>query len=544
MQWLNNFRRDLQTYRQLNGGGAWKQVLTERGLWALLVYRVESAMYRSRLPAVLRKPLRWALVPLHIPHAGNIVVHAHAVIGAHCCLCQGVTIGISGRGEHRGVPKLGDRVFVGVNAVVVGKIVVGDDAVIGANSLVNRDVPSHTTALGVPAVVVNQHGSKEYIAPAPRSSFDSVRRLLVVARVNHYRHAGRLYAYTPYAREIDVWAELFPEVMIAGTLRDEAPPADCSAFARQNVTVLPVTDVDRSRVVQAARLPKTIWQLLRYMRCADAIHVRCPCDLGLLGVLFAPLFTRRLYAKYATNWPGFPGEPWAWRLQRAVLRSRWWHGPVTVYGDWPAQNGNVVPFFTSVLTAEQIARARAHVAASKPSSDALRVLFVGRLSKSKNADILLSAVAALKRNVECTIVGEGSEQPALAAHATQLGLNGEVRFTGGASLEQVLGWYERSDVLVLVSDLEGWPKAISEAMTFGLVCIGADRGIVPWMLAEGRGIVVQPRNVVALATALRQVAADREQSRLMGRRAADWAQQHSLEGLRDALRELLKERWQ
>ena len=539
MGWFNAYSQDVQTYQQLNGGGALKQVLTERSLWSLFVYRVESA-----LPAALRRlfiPVRLLVematgislpctasigAPIHIPHAGNIVVHARAVVGRHCCRSQGVTIGISGRGEHRGVPKIGDRVFIGVNAVVVGRVTVGDDAVIGANSLVNRDVPAHTTVLGVPAVVVSQKGSEDYIT-LPK------RKLLVVARVDHYRHDGKLYAYTPYARELEIWAELFAEVAIAGSLHDAPPPGDCVAFARRNIAVLPVAD---GRV----RLPQMAWQLVKYMFRADAIHVRCPCDLGLLGVILAPMFSRRLYAKYATHWLGFPGEPWAWRLQRAVLRSWWWRGPVTVYGEWPNQPGNVVPFFTSVLTNEQISRARAH--AKKPSG-ALRVLFVGRLTKSKNVDVVLDAVAALRPDVECTIVGEGSERTRLRAHARQLGLNGELRFTGGVSFDQVIEWYERSDVLVLVSDLEGWPKAISEAMAFGVVCIGADCGIVPQMLGGGRGIVVPPRDVGALTAALRKVAQNREQSRLIGQRAAAWAQQHSLEGLRDALRELLEHRW-
>ena len=185
MGWLAEYRQDVQKYRALNGGGAWKQVLTELGLWALLEYRVEAALYRSTLTPVLKKPLLWATIPwrllvqmatgislpctavigapVHIPHSGGIVVHGNARVGAHCCICQGVTIGISGRGERRGVPRIGDRVFLGVNAVVVGKIVVGDDAVIGANSLVNRDVPPHSTAVGVPAVVVSDRGSEELL---------------------------------------------------------------------------------------------------------------------------------------------------------------------------------------------------------------------------------------------------------------------------------------------------------------------------------------------------------------------------------------------
>ena len=101
---------------------------------------------------------------LHLPHCGMRVVNSGVVLGADCCISQGVTIGVSGRGQRRGVPRIGDRVYFGVNAVVAGKIVIGDDVLIGANSLVNRDVPAHCTVLGVPAVVVSQKGSEGYLA--------------------------------------------------------------------------------------------------------------------------------------------------------------------------------------------------------------------------------------------------------------------------------------------------------------------------------------------------------------------------------------------
>ncbi len=53
--------------------------------------------------------------------------------------------------------------YVGANASIVGPIRIGNDVVVGANSLVNRDVPDHCTVLGVPAAVVSQKGSEEYL---------------------------------------------------------------------------------------------------------------------------------------------------------------------------------------------------------------------------------------------------------------------------------------------------------------------------------------------------------------------------------------------
>lgn len=185
MRWLEDFRRDVRKYVAHGGGSAWKCVLVEPGLWALLEYRLESAVHRSRAPAILRRPARLLMIGwhriieaatgislpctasigpgLHIPHAGTIVLHARTVMGVDCCLTQGVTVGVSGTGERRGVPSIGDRVYFGANAVVVGPIRVGNDVVIGANSLVNRDVPNHCTVLGVPAAVVSQHGSEDYL---------------------------------------------------------------------------------------------------------------------------------------------------------------------------------------------------------------------------------------------------------------------------------------------------------------------------------------------------------------------------------------------
>ena len=186
MNWLTDYRRDIMRYVELGGGPAWKHILAEQGLWALLQHRLEAATIQGALPAPIKLPLRLGLLVwhkliematgiclpstarigpgLHLPHGGLRVVHGQAAIGSDCCICQGVTIGVSGRGEHRGVPVIGDRVYIGVNAVVVGKITVGSDSVIGANSLVNRDVPPHCTVIGVPATVVSQKGSEEYLS--------------------------------------------------------------------------------------------------------------------------------------------------------------------------------------------------------------------------------------------------------------------------------------------------------------------------------------------------------------------------------------------
>jgi glycosyltransferase involved in cell wall biosynthesis len=372
-----------------------------------------------------------------------------------------------------------------------------------------------------------------------------LNRLVIVSHVIVFRHEGRLYAYAPYARELNIWADLFPEVIIASPYREGPPSPDTEVLARDNITMAPQRESGGERlwqkIMQVILLPVLLWDLARAVRSGDAVHVRCPGNIGLLGVIVAPLFRRYVIAKYAGQWGGYEQESLSVRLQKAILRSSWWGGPVTVYGRWPDQPPHVVPFFTSVLTARDVARAR-RAAENRKRNSPLRILYVGRLSRAKNVDVLLSAVARLPE-VRCTIVGSGPERRALVRQAAILGVSDRVRFAGGVSFGDVLDFYEDSDVLVLASDTEGWPKAIAEGMAFGLVCIGSDRGLVPQMLGEGRGIVIPPKNVDALVQALSRVAENQEESAAMAARAAAWAQKYSLEDLRDALRELLVSSW-
>ena len=374
-------------------------------------------------------------------------------------------------------------------------------------------------------------------------------RLAVVTHVVHYRWNGKIYAYGAYAREIEVWADLFRDVVIAAPVHEQAPPGDCIPLVHQNITVRPQIEAGgdslQGKLGLLLALPAMIFRIAAALRGADAIHVRCPGNLGVLGAAIGPLFSRNLVAKYAGQWTDYPGEARTTRWQKRLLRSRWFSGPVTVYGKWPDMPEHVVPFFTSVLSSQQIGRAR--IAARRASSEGpLRVLFVGRLSSAKNVDVLLESLALVRQlgsDVRCVIVGDGPERAALGSLCEKLKLGAVVEFTGGVDFDQMLGYFETSDALVLASETEGWPKAITEAMAFGLVCVGSNRGLVPQILSEGRGIVVPPRDVDALAAAIHNIATARNEYAPMRERAADWAQQYSLEGLREALRALLLERW-
>jgi serine O-acetyltransferase len=90
---------------------------------------------------------------LHIGHIGGVHINPGAVLGKNCNLAHRITIGASALGRS-GIPIVGDDVYIGTGAVLVGKIKVGSGAKIAANTLVMTNVPEGATVMGVPGRIV------------------------------------------------------------------------------------------------------------------------------------------------------------------------------------------------------------------------------------------------------------------------------------------------------------------------------------------------------------------------------------------------------
>lgn len=98
---------------------------------------------------------------LYLGHPYNITVGGDALIGNNVNLNKGCTIGRENRGKRAGIPTIGDCVFVGINATIVGNIHIGNDVFIAPNSFVNIDVPNHSVVVGNPAVIHPKEGATD-----------------------------------------------------------------------------------------------------------------------------------------------------------------------------------------------------------------------------------------------------------------------------------------------------------------------------------------------------------------------------------------------
>ena len=376
----------------------------------------------------------------------------------------------------------------------------------------------------------------------------SPNTLCVISHVVHFEFENQIFAYGPYAREIEIWADLFDEVIIAAPVRREKPTGFAIPINRRNVSLSPQIETGgntiSAKLLQLFSLPMHIFKLCRAMKGADAIHVRCPGNLGLLGVILAPLFSKKLIAKYAGQWPDYDGEPSSYRWQKKILRSRWWNSPVTVYGEWPGEPSHVVPFFTSMMTRQQVEGAVAE-SSEKNLEAPIRIIFSGRLSREKGVHYLVEAVSILKERglaVELVIVGNGAEFDTLQKQIATLGIADRVKMVGDIPYEAGLEYFKWGHVLVLPSKSEGFPKVLAEAMCHGMVCIGTNSGLVPKML-EGRGIVLDSVGAKSIADAIEEISSDSDRLETMSRAGVEWASQYSIEGLCEALKELMEKSW-
>jgi serine O-acetyltransferase len=169
------FRRDLArwvgTTRRPAAWVALKLIAANPGVQAVLLLRsqiaLQDANHRRLARAVSSFNLRLTGAEfvvgckvgpgLVLRHPQGVVIGQGAAVGENCTLLHGVTLGErhgDGSGPLHEYPRLGARVVVGAGAAILGGITVGDDAVVGANAVVLRDVDVADVVVGVPAVSV------------------------------------------------------------------------------------------------------------------------------------------------------------------------------------------------------------------------------------------------------------------------------------------------------------------------------------------------------------------------------------------------------
>lgn len=91
---------------------------------------------------------------LFIDHGTGVVIGETAIVGNDVTLFHGVTLGGTGKEKGKRHPTIGNNVFIGSGAKILGNIIIGNNVKIGANAIILKDVPSNVTIVGVPGKIV------------------------------------------------------------------------------------------------------------------------------------------------------------------------------------------------------------------------------------------------------------------------------------------------------------------------------------------------------------------------------------------------------
>lgn len=137
------------------------------GLWAVWIHRIAHKLWHKNLKTLARWISTWNRfltgIEIHpgaqvgrrlfIDHGMGVVIGETAIIGDDCTLYHGVTLGGTSLEQGKRHPTLGNNVVIGAGAKILGPITLGDNSSVGANSVVIKEVPKNSTAVGIPARV-------------------------------------------------------------------------------------------------------------------------------------------------------------------------------------------------------------------------------------------------------------------------------------------------------------------------------------------------------------------------------------------------------
>ena len=208
--------------------------------------------------------------------------------------------------------------------------------------------------------------------------------------------------YGPYQKEMKIWARHVGHVQFCCPIwkDDRKLLVDEISFP-----VLRTIELKEFDIKSVTKIPQAFyysllnfWIIVRAMKTADHIHLRCPGNIGLLASI-AQIFhpNKKKTAKYAGNWDPKAKQPWSYRMQRKILSNTFLtkNMQVLVYGEWPDQTKNIKSFFTATYSQSEIQNSRFSTQDST-FQEAIKFLFVGTLSPGKQPLYVIQLVEKLK----------------------------------------------------------------------------------------------------------------------------------------------------
>lgn len=366
----------------------------------------------------------------------------------------------------------------------------------------------------------------------------------IITHAVHKIKDGQIYAYEPYVREMNLWGKYVDKIFIVAPVSvDEIRSID-SNYENSDIKLIAIPNFDITSFKNIIRsilvIPKVCNTIYKVMKEANHIHLRCPGNIGLLGCFLQIIFPSKIKtAKYAGNWDPKSKQPITYRLQKWILgnTSLTKNIKVLVYGNWPNQSKNILPFFTASYQQNEIEEIP-----KKDFNSIIKLLFVGAFSRGKQP--LLSVKATHKlinkgHNLTLDMYGDGSEFIKVEKYISDNELDEHIKLHGNQPKEIVKQAFQKSHFLVFISKSEGWPKVVAESMFWTCLPVSTKVSCVPFMLDDGnRGCLIND-NIDDIVEKIEQYIYDKKIYFQQVNRAKKWSQQFTLDTFEEAIKKLI-----
>lgn len=351
--------------------------------------------------------------------------------------------------------------------------------------------------------------------------------------------------------QIRALSELFDATTLVVPCSSTQPTSGAISLVGHKLTIAPLTAPLGKGVWRKGQLPFWLaWNgfaMLREILRADTVHTPIPGDIGTIGMMLAAILQKRLLVRYCGNW--FTERSIAERFNKWFMVRFASSRNVMLATGGTAQppshfNPHVHWIFSTSLTEKEL-NAYA-IYRDLPSGQSIRLITVARQEEGKGIDLVIKSLLPLHEDfsqITLDVVGDGKMLRAYDQLVTTLGLNDRVNFHGKLDHATVIHLLQRADIFCFPTTSEGFPKVVLEALACGLPVVTTRVSVLPQLIGNGCGLLIEEATPIAVAKAVRECLSDAERYRAMSAQAVETAKQYSLERWRDAIGDLLRTAW-
>jgi len=371
-------------------------------------------------------------------------------------------------------------------------------------------------------------------------------KLVIISHTPHYKKNGVIVGWGSTIAEVNHLTKLFSEIYHIAPLHNEAAPDSSLAYESEKIKFIPISTYggvnlkDKLSVLTTAPGNlKTISSVLKKSGSNDWIQFRAPTAMGMYVIPYLSFFRKsKLWVKYAGNW-NMDNPPLSYKFQKWWLENNFQNSKVTINGYWEGQKSHIINFQNPCMDSEELLKAK-EKSKNKNFDGKLSICFVGALSKNKGVDLILESLVKIKDSSEIDKVvfaGDGIERSKYEKLSKKI--NVEIEFTGFINRKELELIYEKSHIIVLPSESEGFPKVIAEAAAYGCVPVVSDVSSISQYFDETKAYLLKNINSSELTDKINQAFSNRSKLKIMSencvRDSEKFTYEHYLKSLSDKI---------